>query len=323
LKHLPTLTITWTKSVPIKVDLRDVTYTTKELLKILNEESDCNYHIFLNSVTTIRSVVNKLNTSDYKIVCSQKSASNIKTMKVGSTVDPPNKYNFYTAAAFEGCDIFDPYGKTIILCDTSIATTILDISTLIRQISGRVRDTIYKEQITIILNTNKHRYVGVTPDMFRLKVQENANLGKYTEKMFNEVNDGKYQTKELRSYHPDTFHSFYVNMYDKKLFYDDNLRKVDEYNYKLIAEIYKCSISVITEIVDCGMVIAEKTDWITPKLQNREYTFQELGEIFENDFTIKGLEFTPKTMKDYFPDFEKTRKIRNKQRDTYYKFKID
>jgi hypothetical protein len=50
----------------------------------------------------------------------------------------------------------------------------------------------------------------------------------------------------------------YVNKYEDKIFYDDNLRKMDEYNYKLIKEIYNDSISVISEITKNDMEVSKK-----------------------------------------------------------------
>lgn len=167
---------------------------------------------------------------------------------MGSTLSKIEKYNFYTSTAFEGCDIFDPQGKTIILCDTNIATTILDISTLIRQICGRLRDSLYKEEITLILNTTKHRYANVSKEMFFLRMKENIALGKFTEEKFNNDLDPLYKEKELRSFNSETYNSFYVNRYKDIIYYDNNLRKIDEYNYKLVREIYNNSISVIKEV---------------------------------------------------------------------------
>lgn len=249
IKHLNRTNITWLKAVSIKLNLVDASFTTKELIKILNKESnlEINYHIFLNSIKTIKDIVTKANLQDYKVVCSETSRQNNRTLKMGSTLDKVCKYNFYTSTAFEGCDIFDPIGKTIILCDTNIATTILDISTLVRQICGRLRDSIYKEEVTLVLNTSKHRYAGTSLEIFKAKVKENIILGKYTEEKFNTDTDVLYKEKELRAYSAETYNSFYVNKYNNNIFYDDNLRKMDEYNYKLITEIYNNSISVIKE----------------------------------------------------------------------------
>lgn len=326
IKSLPRLNITWTKAQAIKLNLIDTTFTSKELIKILlkNSEPEINYHIFLNSIKTIKDIVTKANLSDYKVVCSETSRQNNRTLKMGTTLDAVAKYNFYTSTAFEGCDIFDPTGKTIILCDTNIATTILDISTLVRQICGRLRDSIYKEEVTLILNTSKHRYAGTSAAVFKTLVQENITLGKYTEEKFNTDEDSLYKEKELRSYSAETYNSFYVNRYNNVIFYDDNLRKMDEYNYKLITEIYNSSISVIKEASKYQIEVSDNTNqnWITEKLKNKEYSFSELEQLFAEDFLKLGLVFNGYIIKDYFPTFVKIRKVKNKIRETYYKFEL-
>lgn len=324
IKHLDRVNVVWEHAMPIKLNLVNTSFTNKELMKIFKRKEDCNYHIFLNSVKTIKEIVTKSGITDYKVVCSETSRANIRTLNTGSTLDKVYKYNFYTATAFEGCDIFDEKGKTIILCDTHISSTILDIATLVVQICGRIRDSKYKEQVTLILNTTKHRYIGVSKEIFFLKVEENVRLGKYTEEKFNTDPDLRYKEKELRSYSEETYHSFYVNKYDRVIFFDDNLRKMDEYNYKLISEIYKNSISVLKEASENNIIYEEpqKQDWIIAKLESREYTYKELELLFSKDFEEIGIDFNGYKMKDYFPPFEKKVKIKNKIRETYYKFDI-
>ena len=325
IKHIPRLNINWEKAVPIKVDIRDKNYTTVELLKILKSKDSCNYHIFLNSVNTIRDIINKSGITNYKVVCSEKSKKNLKTLTVGNTKSSIKKYNFYTAAAFEGCDIYDPIGKTVILCDTNISSTSLDISTLIRQISGRLRNSIYKDEITIILNTGKHRYVGISKEIFQSKVKNNIILGKYTEDKFKNDSDLLYKEKELRSFSELKYFDFYVNKKNNVLFFDDNLRKIDEYNYKLLKEIYANSITVMKEgnnnNFDIDLPIKE-FDWIIKLLENKEYTLHELEEIFTNEFLKLDIKFNSRCITNYFPECVKTRRQRGKTRETFYKFNL-
>lgn len=244
IKDLKQLTLKWNNSLAVNVDVHDVYFTTKELLKIFEENTNCNYHIFLNSVKTIRDIVSLIG-NDYKIVCSNSAKKGYASLNYGSTLDKPKKYNFYTSCSFEGTDIYDPIGKTIILCDTNIATTILDISTIIRQICGRIRDSVYKNQIIMILNAGKHRYASKTPQQFNDEVVQNIKDGKTVEQQFVDAKDKRL---ELRKYSQEAYSSFYVSQESGKLYYDDNLRKIDEYNYKLVHEIYANSLSVVNNI---------------------------------------------------------------------------
>lgn len=324
IEELPRLNINWSNSVNIKLDILNVSFTNKELIKLISKEDNVNYHIFLNSVKTIKDIVTKTGISNYKIVCSETSRNNNKTLKMGTTLDPVCKYNFYTSTAFEGCDIFDPIGKTIILCDTSISSTILDISTLVRQICGRLRDSQYKNDITLILNTNKHRYAGTSEEMFKLQVEENAKLGVMTSERFQ--NDSEdFKKAELIKYNFETYSNIYLNNYDDIIFYDVNLQRMDEYNYKLVSSIYNNTISVIMEAskhnIEVSKIVSELS-WVEKKLRKQEYSYDELEEIFTEDFKNKGLVFNGYTIKDYFPPFEKIRRVKNKIKKTYYKFKI-
>lgn len=325
LEDIDRVTLEWKDSTPVKIDIIDTYFTTNELFNLFGRESSkVNWHIFLNSVGTIRQIVPKLDNS-YKVVCSaiNRKKSTIR-LNYGTTLDAPKKYNFYTSCSFEGCDIYDKYGKTVIICDTSIATTILDISTLIRQICGRLRDSIYKDQVTLILNTHKHRYANVSSSEFKEFVDNNILDGKRCEEQFNNFSL-RDQLLERRKYSPETYNSFYANMYDNKIFYDDNLRRMDEYNYKLVSEIYNNSISVIKACKENNLLPESKSTkgeyWVKEKLINKEYTYEELENTFKPIFEELGLEWSCKTSIDtYFPSYTKKRKVINGVKHTVYWF---
>ena len=147
------------------------------------------------------------------------------------------KLNFYTSCAFEGCDIYDKNGLCIIICDTNIATTILDISTKIRQICGRLRDSKYKDECVIILNSSKHRYANTPVQKFIQKVNESEQLGKVKEESLQHCSPIQ-MAAELKLYNKETYSNLYLNKFKDKIFYDVNLKKLDIYNYHLISEIY-------------------------------------------------------------------------------------
>lgn len=141
----------------------------------LNKEH--NAHIFCNSVDFINKVTKSLNLrkEDVRIVCSksnEKNASKLSGYKIESTIDPVKKINFYTSTCFEGCDIFDPNGKIYVMCDGSKAHTLVDISTTLGQIGGRIRDI---KDNSIDLIYRQSRYVNVTKEQFEIATQSNIN----------------------------------------------------------------------------------------------------------------------------------------------------
>ena len=326
LEDIDRITLEWKNAAPVKINIIDTYYTTNELFKLF-EKYDGNWHIFLNSVATIRQIVPKLD-DDYKVVCSAINKQRIQIkLNYGTTLDKPEKYNFYTSCSFEGCDIYDKNGRTVIVCDTNIATTILDISTLIRQICGRLRDSIYKDEVTLILNTSKHRYAGVSKEMFQESVKNNISDGKRCEEQFKSFSI-RDKALELRKYNPETYNSFYANLFDREIRYDDNLRRVDEYNYRLVSEIYNNTISVMKECTSCNIKperqfkIGEK--WVTDKLQKRDYTYTELETTFIPIFQSVGLEWSPKkSIEEFFPEYTKRRKVINGVKETVYRFYWD
>lgn len=118
---------------------------------------------FVNSVTFIGKVIRhaKLTPDQVKIVCSTSGESYDRNKEKidGFPISTPNsqscKINFYTSTCFEGCDIFDKVGRTYIVSDGTATHSMLDISTTIRQIAGRIRDTQYKE-ITHIYSKSRY-----------------------------------------------------------------------------------------------------------------------------------------------------------------------
>lgn len=325
LEDIDRVTLEWKNSTPVKINIVDTYFTTNELFNLFeNESSKVNWHIFLNSVGTIRQIVPKLDDS-YKVVCSaiNKKKTTVK-LNYGSTLDAPKKYNFYTSCSFEGCDIYDKYGKTVIVCDTNIATTILDISTLIRQICGRLRDSIYKDQVILILNTHKHRYAGISPAEFQQFVNNNVQDGKRCEEQFQNFSL-RDQMLERRKYSPETYNSFYANMYEGNIFYDDNLRRMDEYNYKLVSEIYNSSISVMKVCSEHALLPEAKPTkgeaWVKEHLVAKEYTYEELEATFTPIFEDLGLDWSKQISIDlYFPFYTKKRKTINGVKHTVYWF---
>lgn len=324
LKDLKRISLIWEESVPVSIDIIDTRNTVAELSKMIeNPEKGINYHMFVNSVSTINRIIKRTNIKDYKVVCSDSAKSRTK-LKTGDTTSPIKKFNFYTATAFEGCDIYDPKGKTIILCDTNIATTMLDISTLVRQISGRIRDSIYKDSIKMFLNTSTHRYAGITDSEFRLKVKENTKVGKRKIELINSLETEFDYEVERRSYSEDTYSSFYVNYKDGLFFFDKNLKKRDIYNYMLINEIYNNSINVMMEVRNSGMNVKQykKTNWAIDLLEKDEYTYKELEAIFSKECIKRGRVFNGNFISEYFEIDKKYRKMVNGKRQTYYKFKL-
>lgn len=217
------------------------------------------------------------------------------------------------------------------MSDTNVATTVLDIATKVRQVCGRLRDSKYKDECILILNTNKHRYAGTTKTDFLNLVEDSKRRGIRKAELTNKLDDDDYIT-ELKLFSEDTYYNLYLNKHDNKIFYDDNLRKLDLYNYDLISEIYSNSLSVLKEAEEHHFtpnIIKDTINKGLPfiyskltELDKSEYTSEELQEIFKPLLKQHNLTWSNNTIKTYFPEFKKIRKQIDRKRITIYKFTL-
>lgn len=130
---------------------------------MVQSPANYNLHFFVNSVRFIAQVIRQaqLKPEQVRIVCSTSGGADRKNREklgplfpISSTQDPIRKINFYTSTCFEGCDIYDPVGRTYIVSDGHAEHTLVDIPTTFRQVCGRLRDTRYNDQIALIFSSS-------------------------------------------------------------------------------------------------------------------------------------------------------------------------
>lgn len=140
-------------------------------LNYIRGSEEGNAYFFYNSVLSIAKIVKdlvsifKCSPDDINIICAN-TEQNVKILKRidkkfyprkaiekdENGVAKPNikKINFITSTSFEGQDFWDSYGRTYIVSDGKLDHTKLDISTQVSQIVGRLRDSKYKDNVTLI-----------------------------------------------------------------------------------------------------------------------------------------------------------------------------
>lgn len=265
IKELPQYEVQWEAAIPVNVTVKNTYFTSKELVTMINSSlnEDYNWHIFINSINTIRSIIKSLNTDDYRTICSKEAASKDKNggkLKVKSINSSVCKVNFYTATAFEGVDIYDPKGKTVVISDTNIAQSLVDISTLFIQICGRLRDSIYKNQVTFICNTSNHRYLKYkTEKEFMKASNEIEKEAKVFE--FDFQNTMKIETQNITigswDANPVFYQSRYISNDSNKLFYDPNLKKTDKQNFDVITKVFSSTVNVLSNLNKQTNIVAK------------------------------------------------------------------
>lgn len=249
--------------------------------RFLEGEIEGNAYIFVNDVSFIRSVVKHcgLTGENTRAVWSKSSIQTIKGIRNGEASDPPKKINFFTSTCFEGCDIFDKEGRTYVICDGNREHTLLNISTSIRQIAGRVRDSRYVNTIEHLCTSNNRydRYLSL--EDFEDSTRELEKVSREFVNTFNQSSDrvrkilAKGMGKEL-----------YVSLSDGGAQYDDNMRKQDLHKFK-VRNMYRSGYSLSMGYHDAGVHntdYRQDTSWTTlANLDDTGDTYKETVQILE------------------------------------------
>lgn len=153
-----------------------------------------NLYIFYNSVSGIVRLCKALKESyqltpdDIKIICALNEKNTKAIRVIGKNWKPRPvieegddkfyKINFITSTAFEGQDFLDPDGVTYIVSDGKLEHTKLDISTQVSQIAGRLRKSVYKDNINFLWT--------VSPTM---EITSEEDYSRYLEHRLEEAED--------------------------------------------------------------------------------------------------------------------------------------
>ena len=165
LKDIPTFKIDWEDKTEVKVNAVQCKYVGATVKKVINDFLEGkvfgNAHFFVNSVEFIATMIKNCNLTNEntRIIFSKNNETYKHTCQGiinGETTDPVKKINFYTSTCFEGCDLFDTEGKIYIISESSKAQTLVDISTQVRQIAGRIRNTQYADTITHLYKATRY-----------------------------------------------------------------------------------------------------------------------------------------------------------------------
>ena len=81
--------------------------------------------------------------------------------QIESVSSPNKKINFFTKKCFQGCNLFTNNGLIIVASDAYRTQTLVDISTTMEQIAGRIRindeyQNIFRNVIVHLFSTNKN-----------------------------------------------------------------------------------------------------------------------------------------------------------------------
>lgn len=221
----------------------------------INEKKSYELFFFVNSVTDIASILNYCNLSneEVRIICAD-SESNKKKLEgytISNSRSASKPITFITSKSFEGADYFSETGMCFVVSNSNNYYTLLDISTDIYQIAGRIR-------------TESNPFRNLLVHIFNTTGKRKLNLEKSWEEMVNDTNkeiEGANKVIQLmntdesvRMIGKKMINSQYI-MEDKdgKFFLNDMLVKLDLFTYKIEQEIYSKGISLRKEYNNQGI----------------------------------------------------------------------
>lgn len=222
----------------------------------IGEHKSYEAFFFINSVTDIAEILKYCNLSndEVKIVCAnnEENRRKLEGYTISNSRSENKKFTFITSKSFEGADYFSETGMCFVVSNSRNKNTLLDISTDIYQIAGRIR-------------TESNPFRNLMIHIFNSVGKRKIELDITYEEMVNKVNkniDGANQiinlintSDNVKSIAEKMINSEYImKNADGSYFLNDMLVKLDLYNFKLEQMIYKTGIALKKEYNKQGII---------------------------------------------------------------------
>ncbi len=251
----------------------------------ISNGGDSNYHIFLNSVKGIASIVRRadLKPENVRIICSLNSSSGNQYklpdgFEISDTSKPVKEINFYTSTCFEGQDIYDENGRIFIVSDPNNSNTKLDISTSIIQIIGRIRNSKYANQAIQLysdaMQVKDESYEDFA-DRLNTKIQQSKNNAHYFNML--EGAEREFIFKNIENMNR------YLMIENGEIIVDETMKNLDLYHYFLINNIYGSQSNIEQAYKDNNFIIGDCRKFIL--IQKKDNKMPSPKDTFKVAFT--------------------------------------
>lgn len=236
-------------------------------LKIDGQVSEEAY-FFINSVEGLAEIIKKaeLKPEEVKIICADSDRNQAVLDKINpeyefeiANVHHENKpFTFVTSKSFLGADFYSDSGIVYVVSNVHRKTTLLDISTDLYQIAGRIRNTNnpFKDRIYHIYNTGAYE---MSPKEFEELVSEKIENTREKINVFNELMNDKQKKALLRMFELDIdgYYSYY-NPETGLLEFNELQKLNEEFNYSIVNEIYTNGLSLRDAYINAGFDLSNK-----------------------------------------------------------------
>ena len=222
------------------------------------------YFFFVNSVSAIMGIIKsaKLSPNEVKIICAKNEINKKKLggFTIGEASGRNKTFTFCTKTAFYGADFYSKAGLVVIASEGYAKSSLLDISTDIVQIAGRIRtkENPFKNVILHIYNTG---IMCESRKEYEEKLNERlVSAEKTIEAYYNLKDDLKSVIVEkIRLDDPEEFACY--NAEEKKVEIDKMKIAHAQYKFETIDDIYSNGISLREAYLKAGYDVEDENSW--------------------------------------------------------------
>lgn len=281
LKDIDQYEIVWQKTVLVKPIRKKTNKPFQYAVNIIKNYKSNNYsaeielddrtlvsneaYFFVNSVKVIKAILTnaELSPDEVKIICAdnEQNRQELDEFSIGSVSDPNKPFTFITSKSFLGVDIYSETGMTYVISSVSKKHTLLDISTDIFQIAGRIRsvNNPFRHTIFHIYNT---AISDLTVEEFDLKVKEKEENTYELIKIYESLDSKGRKALSKR---------FSLEVDDDYVYHDviqgtvefNELKKLNEqFQFNVVNIIYRDGLSVRQAYIDAGFDISNNQEFI-------------------------------------------------------------
>lgn len=205
---------------------------------------------FINSVTDIASILQycELTNDEVKIVCADNESNRTKLAgyTISNSRSENKKFTFITSKSFEGVDYFSDTAMCYVVSNSHNTNTLLDISTDIYQIAGRIRTASnpFRNTLVHIFNTAGRRNIELDITYEEMVDKVNSNIEGANE-IISLINNASDNAKKMAEKMINT--EYIMKNENGEYFLNDMIVKLDLYTYKVEQLIYKSGIAIRKE----------------------------------------------------------------------------
>lgn len=283
LNNLPQTEIVWSATRKVRLDREKTNKPYNSAVNIIRKYKASNYklkvdgqisseaYFFVNSVKGIAEIIKNsyLKPSEVKIICAENDRNKEILNKInpeykfiiGSVHEPNKPFTFVTSKSFLGVDFYSDSGIIYVVSNVNRKTTLIDISTDLYQIAGRIRNlnNPFKDRICHIYNTGAYE---MSPEDFKELVASKIEATNEKIEVFNNLMNDKQRKALLKCFETkfEDYYSYYNN--ETGLLEFNELQQLnEEFNFSIVNEIYTNGLTLRDAYVKAGFDITNKQNY--------------------------------------------------------------